>query len=89
MLSYVQDISSVFGQIWYFSGIKEVISFHETLNEKNPSRISSSKVKTKINKMPAHCYNPQLAGDDHTIYCMQRSRACAVLRLASAAVNHN
>ena len=39
------------------------------MERKNPSRTSTSKLKNEINKMLAHCYNPQLARD-HTIYCM-------------------
>ena len=30
---------------------------------KNPSRISTSKLKTHINKMLAYCFNPQLTRD--------------------------
>ena len=45
---------------------------------KNPSTICDSELKIQINKMLAHCFNPQLARG-----------ACAVVRLASAAVNQN
>ena len=48
----------------YFPGVKEVISFHlRHINEKNPSRISTttSKIKTQINEMLVHCFNLQLA----------------------------
>ena len=58
-----------------FSGVKDVISFH--------LRHRTKKNKTQINKMLAHF---QLARD-HLIYCI--TGACAVLRLASAAVNQN
>ena len=69
-----KDISHVFGPLWR---LKNRFKFWE-IQRKNPSRISTSKLKTQINKMLAHCFNPQLA----------RGRR-AVVWLASAAVNQS